>query len=128
MTLAPPSRFVGRQRELAALVEQLGAAQRGEGRVVLIAGEPGIGKTRLVEELAVVAETDGAGVLWGRCYDGEGAPAFWPWVQIIRRYVRERAPEALSAELGAGAVDVALLVTEVREKLPDLPPPPSLEP
>jgi KaiC/GvpD/RAD55 family RecA-like ATPase len=48
--------------------------------VVLVAGEPGIGKTRLAEELATQATARGALVLWGRCWEGEGAPAFWPWI------------------------------------------------
>jgi predicted ATPase len=61
-------------------------------------------------------------VLWGRCYEGDGAPAFWPWVQIIRSYVRTRNPDALRAEMQAGAADIAGLVPELHESLPDLPP------
>ena len=70
--------------------------------MLLLVGEPGIGKTRLAEELATYAGLRGAQVLWGRCYEWEGAPAYWPWVQIIRAYVHDRDPQALRSELGPG--------------------------
>src|ERR1700756_5840526 len=69
--------FVGRAGELAALTADLDAAVGGRGGVVLVAGEPGIGKTRLAEELAARAIGRGAVVLWGRCWEGAGAPAVW---------------------------------------------------
>jgi eukaryotic-like serine/threonine-protein kinase len=56
---------------------------------MLVAGEPGIGKTRLVESLASTAPSVGANVLWGRSWEGEGAPAFWPWVQVIPSYMEQ---------------------------------------
>ena len=58
----------------------------GKGQLVLISGEPGIGKTRLVEELTTYDHLKDALVLWGRCYRGAGAPPYWPWMQIIRAY------------------------------------------
>jgi DNA-binding CsgD family transcriptional regulator len=121
--------FVGREAELAALIDDLAAAAGGRGGgVVLLGGEPGIGKTRLAEELAVQATSRGALVLWGRCWEGEGAPAFWPWVQVVRAYVETVDPAALRQEMGAGAADIAQVVPAVRECLPDLPAPPPLEP
>ena len=120
--------FVGREAELAALTADLDAALAGRGGVVLLAGEPGIGKTRLAEELAAQASARGALVLWGRCWEGEGAPAFWPWVQIVRAYVQAADPAALRHDMGAGAADVAQLVPAVRDCLPDLPAPPPVEP
>ena len=95
---------------------------------MLLAGEPGIGKTRLAEELAAQASARGALVLWGRCWEGEGAPAFWPWVQVVRAYVQTADPAALRQDMGAGAADIAQLVPAVRERLPDLPTPPTTEP
>ena len=80
--------FVGREAELGMLTVDLDAALAGRGGVVLVAGEPGIGKTRLVEELAAQASGRGVLVLWGRCWEGERAPAFWPWVQIRAMSVR----------------------------------------
>jgi DNA-binding NarL/FixJ family response regulator len=120
--------FVGRETELAALAVDLDAAAGGRGGVVLLAGEPGIGKTRLAEELAAQATAQGALVLWGRCWEGEGAPAFWPWVQIVRAYVEAADPTVLRQDMGAGAADIAQVVPVVHERLPDLPPPPPVEP
>jgi ATP-dependent Clp protease ATP-binding subunit ClpA len=68
--------FVGRQHELAVLGECLAAAARGEGGVALVVGEPGIGKTRLLSELADRARADGWTVLSGRAYDSEGMPPY----------------------------------------------------
>jgi predicted ATPase len=120
--------FVGREAELAGLTADLEATLAGRGGVVLLAGEPGIGKTRLAEELATAAAARGALALWGRCWEGEGAPAFWPWVQIIRAHVQAADPAALRQEMGAGAADIAQLVPALRERLPDLPAPPPTEP
>lgn len=122
--------FVGRAGELAALTADLDAAVGGRGGVVLVAGEPGIGKTRLAEELAAQANVRGAVVLWGRCWEGAGAPAFWPWVQVIRGYVQAQAedPASLRHDLGAGAATIAQLVPAVHDRIPDLPAPPPLEP
>ena len=120
--------FVGREDEMAVLRAHLDDACAGTGSVALLIGEPGIGKTRTAEELAADARLRGARVLWGRCYEGEGAPAYWPWVQLIRAYVRGHDPRALLAEMGPGAADIAQVVPEVGERLPGLAPPPPLEP
>ncbi|HUG13476.1 MAG TPA: AAA family ATPase [Thermomicrobiales bacterium] len=88
----------GRVTESARLRAALTSAVAGTGRTILITGEPGIGKTRLVEELAVEAREQGVLVLWARCQESEGAPAFWPWTQIIRAAV---AASELGPEQGA---------------------------
>jgi len=120
--------FVGRQREMGDLKAALEDALSGRGRMVTLVGEPGIGKTRTAQELATYAGLRGAQVLWGRCYEEQGVPPYWPWVQAIRSYVRERDPEQLRSEMGAGAADIAEVVSDVRERLPDLQPAPELEP
>ncbi|HEV3292232.1 MAG TPA: AAA family ATPase, partial [Streptosporangiaceae bacterium] len=122
--------FVGRVGELAALTADLDAAVGGHGGVVLVVGEPGIGKTRLAEELAARAIGRGAVVLWGRCWEGAGAPSFWPWVQVVRGYVQVQAgdPASLRHDLGAGAADIAQLVPAVHDCIPGLPTPPPLDP
>ncbi|MCH7571096.1 MAG: AAA family ATPase, partial [Deltaproteobacteria bacterium] len=62
-------------------------------------------------------------MLWGRCYEGGGAPPYWPWVQAIRGYVRARDPEQLRSEMGTGAADIAEIVSDVKTQLPELEPP-----
>jgi eukaryotic-like serine/threonine-protein kinase len=123
----PRSTFVGRERELATLGGALDDAFAGRGRLVLLSGEPGIGKSRLAEELAVRARARGGRVLVGRCWEAGGAPAYWPWVQALRGYVREAEAGTLRAELGGGAPQLAQIVPEVRQRLPDLPEPVSAD-
>ena len=120
--------FVGRQREMAELAAALNDAMSGQGRMVMLAGEPGIGKTRTAQELATLAQQQGSQVLWGRCYEEEGAPPYWPWVQAIRSHVHQATAEQLSVEMSPGGANVAEIVTEIRGKLPDLETPPALEP
>ena len=119
--------FVGREGELAALLRALDDALAGRGRLVAIGGEPGIGKSRLAEELASRASDSGGKVLWGRCWEAGGAPPYWPWVQAIRSYVHESDPVRLRSELGARAAEVADVVADIRELLPDLGPSPELD-
>ncbi len=121
-------RFVGRERELTSLREAVEAALGGRGAMMMIVGEPGIGKTRLAEEAGVYARLRGAQLLIGRCYESEASLPYIPFVQAIRSYVSEREPEALRDELGDGAADVAKLVSEIGVRLPDLPAPPQVEP
>ena len=109
--------FVGREAEMGALRDAADEALGGRGQLVLLAGEPGIGKTRTSEELATYARVRGAKVHWGRCHEGEGAPPYWPWVQAIRSYVREADPVALAWEMGAGAAEIARVVPELAERL-----------
>ena len=56
----------------------------GRGSLALITGDPGIGKTALVADFADRAAASGVAVAWGRCAESEGAPAFWPWTQVLR--------------------------------------------
>src|SRR5438067_3219183 len=120
--------FVGREAELGALMVGLDDAFAGRGRLFLLVGEPGIGKSRLAEELMVNARARGARILVGRCWEAGGAPAYWPWVQSLRAYVRDVEPEALRTQLGVGATELAQLLPEVRDLFPDLGEPPELEP
>ena len=69
MVNQPGQKFVGRQREMETLSGALADAISGQGRLVMLAGEPGIGKTRTAQELASRAEALGAQVLWGWCYE-----------------------------------------------------------
>ena len=120
--------FVGRRAELAELRRWLGQASTGAGRTVLIGGEPGIGKTSLAEEIALRAAPADTLVVWGGCYEGDGAPAFWPWIQAIRVLLDRLDPQELRAALGPGAGDIAQIVAEVKDLVPDIEPPPQLGP
>jgi len=105
--IAPGSPFVGRRKEMRQLALALDETISGRGGVVLVAGEPGIGKTRTAQELADHARRIGVRVLVGRCHEGEGAPAYWPWIQIVRAYAEDADPSTLSSAMGRGAADVA---------------------
>ncbi|MGH3787443.1 MAG: helix-turn-helix transcriptional regulator [Pseudonocardiaceae bacterium] len=78
------TKFVGRERELAALVDHLESALAANPRVVLCRGEPGIGKTRMADELTGLAATRGVPVAWGPAAESSGAPPYWPWRQVLR--------------------------------------------
>jgi DNA-binding CsgD family transcriptional regulator/tetratricopeptide (TPR) repeat protein len=119
---------VGREAELAVLLGGLGDAISGRGRFFLLGGEPGIGKTRLADEFSTRAKAEGALVLWGRCWEAGGAPAYWPWIQSLRGLLRELHPEALRAGVAGGGPDLAQIVPELRERLPDLSEPPPASP
>ena len=76
-------RLPGRDNEAAALQGWLDEAAAGHGRTVLVGGEPGIGKSALLMSLADAARTAGAAVLWGRTTELDGAPPYWPWLQVL---------------------------------------------
>ena len=80
--------FVGRRRELALLHDALGAALAGRGRVVVLSGEAGIGKTRLAQEVATLALRRGMLALWGRSLEEPGAPPFLPWTRAMQACLR----------------------------------------
>jgi tetratricopeptide (TPR) repeat protein len=125
--IAPPSEpdagwmLLGRERELATLSDALDAASSGKGRLVLIRGEAGIGKTRLADGLAREAMQRGARVLWGRCWEAGGAPAYWPWLQAIRSYLAEADRDAVERALGTGGEHLARILPELRELVTGLP-------
>jgi DNA-binding SARP family transcriptional activator len=118
---SPSEDFVNRERELDSLRRGLDVVRAGRGAVVLVGGEPGIGKTRVVEEFTQVARANGARVRWGRCYEGEGSLAYWPWMQLLRDDLVERDPAALLAEMGNRVGDIARLMPDIRERVPAVP-------
>jgi DNA-binding SARP family transcriptional activator len=119
--------LVGRDEQLTALAAVLAGAAAGRARLVLVAGEPGIGKTRLAEEAARHAAARGAGVVWGRCFEGDGAPAFWPWVQVVRALLAEVPADRLAGVLGRSGGELSQLLPELRERVPGLEPPPVVD-
>jgi predicted ATPase len=89
---------VGRERELTVLEAAFADSVAGRGRLFLLTGEPGIGKTRLAREIAERAGARGALACWGRCWEAGGAPEYWPWVQILRSLVAKLEPDFLASE------------------------------
>jgi DNA-binding SARP family transcriptional activator/tetratricopeptide (TPR) repeat protein len=113
--LSPRARtaFVGRGRELNVLREAWRAARDGERRLVAVAGEPGIGKTRLTRQLAVEAHEQGT-VLRAGCEE-EALLPYQPWVEALRHYARGRPAEWEHSSLGPGGEELARLVPELAE-------------
>lgn len=110
--------FVGREPELNAIRRAVDATLNGRGGVVLVTGEPGIGKTETAREASTYARLRGARVLWGRCYEGEGAPPYWPWLQILRMFGEQAGRDELADAIGRGAAELARILPELRDHLP----------
>jgi predicted ATPase/class 3 adenylate cyclase len=120
-------RFVGRHEELSQLKGALESALSGSLSLAFIAGEPGIGKTRLAEEFAVYCGLRGAQVLQGRCYEGEESLPFRPFVEALRQYARTKPDAEVRQQMGQGAAIMATLISEIRERFPDVEESPRLE-
>ena len=105
--------LLNRELELSKLGGALGDALRGRGQVVLIAGEPGIGKTTLAQEFAARAARRKVRVLWGRSGDRDGSPPYWPWAEALRQLVEANRPSAFSAPR---AKYLGLVLPELRQK------------
>jgi class 3 adenylate cyclase/tetratricopeptide (TPR) repeat protein len=120
--------FVGRETERAELRRCLDQVAKGQGALVMIGGEPGVGKTRLAEELMAEARQRGMTAFIGHCYEMEGAPPYIPFVEILEAASRVVPPEALREALGDSAPEVAKLMPELRRLFPDIPASPELPP
>src|SRR5215472_3575651 len=106
-------RFVGRSHELAVLRAAHREAAAGDARLVLVAGEPGIGKTELARAFAREAAAGGALVLWGAAWEDGGAPPYWPWVQVLRGYGRQAGAAALAEAAGSQTAVLGQLLPEL---------------
>lgn len=122
------SPFVGRDEEKARLLAMLDQAQRGKGGMVMIGGEPGVGKTRLTEEVGAEARRRGFFVLVGHCYDMEGMPPYMPFIETMEYVARVVPPQNIREALGEGASEVLRLSPALKKLLQDVPPPPDLPP
>lgn len=115
--------LVGRGPEMAELTGHLEATIAGRGRLVVLAGEPGVGKTRLTEELGVRACRRGVQVLVGHCHEAENTPPYAPFVQVLERaWMRARSPAAFRALLGTEAPEIAKLLPGLRRRYHDIGP------
>ena len=113
--------FVGRESERAEALRLLDRAMAGEGSLLLLGREPGVGKTRLAEEVLAEGSHRGCLALTGRCYEMEGTPPFIPWVELVEHSASIVPRAAFREALGDAAPEVAKLVPELRQMFPDIP-------
>ena len=110
--------FVGRQAELSALTDSFDDAVAGQGSLIMISGEPGIGKTAICEQLSNFVTLRGGITFWGHCYEeGSLSLPYLAFIEAMTSHVLNRDTDELMKELGSGASDVARIVPEIREKL-----------
>jgi len=109
--------FVGRDGELERLRKAFDEAFVGRGSMVMLVGEPGIGKTRAAQELETYARMRGAQVLWGRAHESSGAPAYWPWMQVGNSYTSSNDPTLLNDDMQGKAPELVRLFPWLRQGL-----------
>src|SRR5918994_6028725 len=101
--------LVRRDDQLATLEDALLEARRGRGRLVVLAGEAGIGKTRLADELTHQARRLGSAVLWGGCSEAELSLPYLPFVEAIGNYLAQEDASELAARLGPTSRELSQL-------------------
>lgn len=118
--------LVGRGTEMSQLRELWRHSREGHGHLVLLSGEPGIGKTRLANEMMVYAQLNGAIVLRGGCYEYEASTPYLPFVEALREWVHHQPADVLRTQLESLASELARLAPEIETKIGPLPPSPAL--
>lgn len=111
--------YVGRQRELSDARAALDEAIHGRSQVCMLIGEPGIGKTRMVEELTPYFKEQDAIVMVGNCVE-QGTLPYGPWIKVLRSYKDQTDADTFRAEMDFGAPRIAALLPEIRDITPDL--------
>lgn len=119
-SVAPGSHLgmVGRHAERSALRAALDGVRVARGTVVMFTGDPGIGKTTLLEWLASEAARTNIRAYWGRCWEGGGGVAYWPWVQVLRACLSDCNDDEVDTELEGRAAALSLIVPELAGRLP----------
>ncbi len=110
--------FVGRDAELTELSRGLEDALGGRGQLFLLSGEPGIGKTRVCDRVARLAEALGMLTFWGRCWEAGGARAYFPWSDVLEGLAEVLDDAELERAVGQGATALAALAPRVSARLP----------
>jgi DNA-binding winged helix-turn-helix (wHTH) protein len=124
----PPDVMVGRERELASLLDGLDDAASRRGRLFLISGEPGVGKTRLADEVAAVAGAQRMALMVGHCSEHDEAVAYLPFVEILENFTVASNLGTLRTALGGQGPELARLLPKLKNLVPELPPPLVLPP
>ncbi len=120
--------LIGRESEQAELVRTIRAVTAGQGRLVVVSGEAGVGKTRLAEDAQAEARERGCLVLVGRCYERAGTPPLAPYVEALEEAARLLPAAVFRDAVGRTAPELARIVPEMHRLFPDLPPPLELPP
>jgi DNA-binding SARP family transcriptional activator len=115
--------LVGRAHERAELRRAVERLRAGQGGLLLLVGEPGIGKTTMLHDLAAAA-AGAVATHWGRCHETAGAPPFWPWTQVARSISRELDDRQLAVLTEGRAAAVAQIADDIARRLSARPPPP----
>jgi len=126
--IEPRIPLIGREMERKELWRHLDEALAGSGSLVLIGGEPGIGKTHLISAILDEARRRGAYANIGHCYEMEGSPPYMPFVEMLEHTARVAPKEGFRAALGDSASEIAKLIPELRRMYSDIPPPVELPP
>lgn len=118
--------YIGRSEERAVLRQAIHRSINGTGGIVLISGEAGVGKTRLVDEVTAEAKAQGLFAVRGHCSDMEGAPPYLPFVEAIEYGLSVTGRDAFRDAMGDAGPEIARFVPKVRIAYPDMPPPAAL--
>jgi predicted ATPase len=124
---APPAAYVGRAAERGLLERSRALARGGARQVVLVSGEPGIGKTRLASHAALRAHAEGFAVCWGACSEDIAAP-YEPWIEVCSQLVEHAPSGALDGYVAARGGEIARLARNLSHRVPDAPAPQSTDP
>ncbi len=120
--------LVGRSAELDGLRKHWMQAQSGHGHLVLVSGEPGVGKTRLADELIAYVRLKGGLVLQGGCYEYEATTPYLPLAEALRDWAHAQPDDVLRRRAGSSAAELAKLAPEIEARLAPLTPNPPLTP
>lgn len=120
--------LVGRAREMELLDQALRAAQNGAGRCVLLAGEAGIGKSRLAAEIRARAADDGWLILQGHCAEQDASFPYGPWIDTLRAFLAGKSRAETAELLGSLSAELVKLLPELSLLIPSIRPTPPLEP
>jgi tetratricopeptide (TPR) repeat protein len=120
--------LIGRDSERAELLRALDQAMAGRGSLIMIGGEPGIGKTHLTRAILEEARRRGAFGVVGHCYEMEGSPPYVPFVEMLEYSARVAPPESFRYAVGDAAPEISKIVPELRRIFPSIPEPVQLPP